>query len=291
MKQLYIKQSITDRNDTALKSYLKDVNRYPLLTPEQEKELGKKIKNGDKEALNKLVTSNLRFVISVAKQYQGQGIDLIDLIQYGNEGLIEAASKYDVDKGFKFISYAVWWIRQKIVLALSTSSRTIRIPTSQILLISKINKAISEFELEYERKPSNSELAAITGIKESKIPGIINSINQMVSVDNPIKSDEDSTLVDIIPNKNSKSSDEELMKESEEHIINAIIRRLTPREQDIIRMYFGIGTDAMTLDNIACKFGLTNERARQLKDNAIKNLQKRHIEYIKRLVNGKRNSI
>ena len=288
MKQLYIKQSITDRNDTALKSYLEDVNRYPLLTPEQEKELGKKIKDGDKEALNKLVTSNLRFVISVAKQYQGQGIDLIDLIQYGNEGLIEAASKYDVDKGFKFISYAVWWIRQKIVLALSTSSRTIRIPTSQILLISKINKAISEFEIENERKPSNSELANITGIKESKIPGIINSINQMVSVDNPIKSDEDSTLVDIIPNKNSKGSDEALMKESEEHIINAIIRRLTPREQDIIRMYFGIGTDAMTLDNIANKFGLTNERARQLKDNAIKNLKKRHIAYIEKLVHGRK---
>lgn len=288
MKQLYIKQSITDRNDTALKSYLKDVNKYPLLTPEQEKELGKKIKNGDKEALNKLVTSNLRFVISVAKQYQGQGIDLIDLIQYGNEGLMEAATKFDVDKGFKFISYAVWWIRQKIVLALSTSSRTIRIPTSQILLISKINKAIAEFEIENERKPSNAELAALTGIKESKIPGIINSINQMVSVDNPIKSDEDSTLVDIIPNKNSKNSDENLIKESEEHIINAIIRRLTPREQDIIRMYFGIGTDAMTLDNIANKFGLTNERARQIKDNAINNLKKRHIAYIKKLVHGRK---
>ena len=289
MKQLYIKQSITDRNDTALKSYLKDVNKYPLLTPEEEKELGKRIKSGDKRALDKLVTSNLRFVISVAKQYQGQGIDLIDLIQYGNEGLMEAASKFDVDKGFKFISYAVWWIRQKIVLALSTSSRLIRIPTSQILLISKINKAISEFEIEYERKPSVAELANITGIKESKIPGIINSINQMVSVDNPIKSDEDSTLVDIIPNKNSLDSDAQLLKESEEHTINAIIRRLTPREQDIIRMYFGIGTDAMTLDNIANKFGLTNERARQLKDNAIKNLKKRHIEYIKRLVNGRTN--
>lgn len=289
MKQLYIKQSITDRNDTALKSYLKDVNKYPLLTPEEEKELGKRIKSGDKRALDKLVTSNLRFVISVAKQYQGQGIDLIDLIQYGNEGLMEAASKFDVDKGFKFISYAVWWIRQKIVLALSTSSRLIRIPTSQILLISKINKAISEFEIEYERKPSVAELANITGIKESKIPGIINSINQMVSVDNPIKSDEDSTLVDIIPNRNSLDSDAQLLKESEEHTINAIIRRLTPREQDIIRMYFGIGTDAMTLDNIASKFGLTNERARQLKDNAIKNLKKRHIEYIKRLVNGRTN--
>ena len=203
MKQLYIKQSITDRSDTALKSYLKDVNKYPLITPEEEKILGKKIKEGDTKALNKLVTSNLRFVISVAKQYQGQGIDLIDLIQYGNEGLIEAANKFDVDKGFKFISYAVWWIRQKIVLALSTNSRTIRLPTSQVLLISKINKAISEFEVEHERKPTNSELSAITGIKESKIPNILNSINQMVSVDNPIKNDEEGTLPSVLPREMS----------------------------------------------------------------------------------------
>ena len=284
MKQLYIKQSITDRSDTALKSYLKDVNKYPLITPEEEKILGKKIKEGDTKALNKLVTSNLRFVISVAKQYQGQGIDLIDLIQYGNEGLIEAANKFDVDKGFKFISYAVWWIRQKIVLALSTNSRTIRLPTSQVLLISKINKAISEFEVEHERKPTNSELAAITGIKESKIPNILNSINQMVSVDNPIKNDEEGTLVDIIPNKNSIDSDSKLMEESEKRAINRIINRLNPRDQDIIRMYFGIGTDAMTLDNIASKFGLTNERARQLKDNALKSLKGKHLNFVKRIL-------
>ena len=285
MKQLYIKQSITDRSDTALKSYLKDVNRYPLLSVDEEKELGKRIKNGDKKALEKLVTSNLRFVISVAKQYQGQGIDLIDLIQYGNEGLIETANKFDVDKGFKFISYAVWWIRQKIVLALSTASRTIRIPTSQILLISKLNKASSEFEIENERSPSIHELSILTGIKESKIPGILNNINQMVSVDNPIKSDEEGTMVDIIPNKNSANSDDKLIEESEKHMIDAIIKRLTPREQDIIRMYFGIGTDAMTLDNIASKFGLTNERARQLKDNAIRNLKNRHFNKIKSILN------
>ena len=284
MKQLYIKQSITDRSDTALKSYLKDVNKYPLITPEEEKILGKEIKEGNTKALNKLITSNLRFVISVAKQYQGQGIDLIDLIQYGNEGLIEAASKFDVDKGFKFISYAVWWIRQKIVLALSTNSRTIRLPTSQVLLISKINKAISEFEIEHERKPTNSELAAITGIKESKIPNILNSINQMVSVDNPIKNDEEGTLVDIIPNKNSIDSDSKLMEESEKRAINRIINRLNPRDQDIIRMYFGIGTDAMTLDNIASKFGLTNERARQLKDNALKALKGKHLNFVKRIL-------
>ena len=285
MKQLYIKQSITDRSDTALKSYLKDVNKYPLITPEEEKVLGKKIKKGDNKALDKLITSNLRFVISVAKQYQGQGLDLIDLIQYGNEGLIEAASKFDVDKGFKFISYAVWWIRQKIVLALSTASRTIRLPTSQVLLISKVNKAIAEFELEYERKPTNSELSRITGIKENKIPNILNSINQMVSVDNPIKNDEEGTLVDIIPNKNSIDSDSKLIEESEKKVIDRIINRLNPRDQDIIRMYFGIGTDAMTLDNIASKFGLTNERARQLKDNALKALKGRHFNFVKRVLN------
>lgn len=285
MKQLYIKQSITDRSDTALKSYLKDVNKYPLITPEEEKILGKKIKKGDNKALDKLITSNLRFVISVAKQYQGQGLDLIDLIQYGNEGLIEAASKFDVDKGFKFISYAVWWIRQKIVLALSTASRTIRLPTSQVLLISKVNRAIAEFELEYERKPTNSELSRITGIKENKIPNILNSINQMVSVDNPIKNDEEGTLVDIIPNKNSIDSDSKLIEESDKKVIDRIINRLNPRDQDIIRMYFGIGTDAMTLDNIASKFGLTNERARQLKDNALKALKGRHFNFVKRVLN------
>ena len=285
MKQLYIKQSITDRSDTALKSYLKDVNKYPLLTVEEEKELGKKIKLGDTKALDKLISSNLRFVISVAKQYQGQGIDLIDLIQFGNEGLIEAAKKFDVDKGFKFISYAVWWIRQKIVLALSSNSRTIRVPTSQILLITKVNKAISEFEIKNERKPSNTEISKITGIPENKIPSILNSINQMVSIDSPLKNDEEGTLTDIIPNRNSVNSDSNLIKESEDKIINAIIDRLNPRDQDIIRMYFGIATDAMTLDNIASKFGLTNERVRQLKDNAIKALKNKHINYIKRIMN------
>ena len=284
MKQLYIKQSITDRSDTALKSYLKNVNKYPLLSVDDEKKLGKKIKEGDKKALEKLIVSNLRFVISVAKQYQGQGIDLIDLIQYGNEGLIEAASKFDVDKGFKFISYAVWWIRQKIVLALSNTSRTIRIPTNQIALISKINKAMSEFEIENERKPSNSELSKLTGIKESKIPNILNSISQMVSIDTPIKSDEETTMVDIIPNRGSLSSDNKLIEESEKYAIDSIIKRLNPREQDIIRMYFGIGTDAMTLDNIASKFGLTHERTRQLKDNAIKSLKGKHLHKVKRIL-------
>lgn len=284
MKSLQIKQSITDRSDTALKSYLKDVNRYPLLTVDQEKELGKKIKTGDKEALNKLVTSNLRFVISVAKQYQGQGIDLIDLIQEGNEGLIEATKKWDVDKGFKFISYAVWWIRQKIVLALSNKSRMIRIPTSQIALLQKINKMIIDFEVKNERSPSNAEISKLTGIPEYKIPNILAAITKFVSVDSPI-SDDEGTMLDIIPNKNSLSSDYSLIEESKTNEINRIINILTPREQDIIRMYFGINCDSMTLDNISNKFGITNERTRQIKDGAIKALKGKHLNKVKNILN------
>jgi len=280
MKSLQIKQSITDRSDTALKSYLKDVNRYPLLTVDEEKELGKKIKEGDKNAFNKLVTSNLRFVISVAKQYQGQGIDLIDLIQEGNEGLIEATKKWDVDKGFKFISYAVWWIRQKIVLALSNKSRMIRIPTSQIVLLQKINKMITDFEVKNERSPSDAEISKLTGIPEYKIPNILAAITRFVSVDSPI-SDDESTMVDIIPNKNSISSDYNLIEESKNNEIDRIINILTPREQDIIRMYFGLRCDPMTLDNISNKFGITNERTRQIKDGAIKALKNKYLNKVK----------
>ena len=280
MKSLQIKQSITDRSDTALKSYLKDVNRYPLLTVGEEKELGKKIKEGDKNAFNKLVTSNLRFVISVAKQYQGQGIDLIDLIQEGNEGLIEATKKWDVDKGFKFISYAVWWIRQKIVLALSNKSRMIRIPTSQIVLLQKINKMITDFEVKNERSPSDAEISKLTGIPEYKIPNILAAITRFVSVDSPI-SDDESTMVDIIPNKNSISSDYNLIEESKNNEIDRIINILTPREQDIIRMYFGLRCDPMTLDNISNKFGITNERTRQIKDGAIKALKNKYLNKVK----------
>lgn len=287
MKQLQIKQSITDRSDSALKAYLKDVNKYPLLSAEEEKELGKRIKTGDKKAIEKLITSNLRFVISVAKQYQGQGIDLIDLIQEGNIGLQEAVGKWDVDKGFKFISYAVWWIRQKIVLALSNKSRTIRIPTSQLTQIQRINKVISEFEIENERKPSDIELSLLTGIPENKIQKILSSISRLVSVDNPITNEEDTTLVDIIPNNNSPSSDQKLMEESNTNYINKILNKLTPREHDILRMYFGINCDPVTLDNISSKFGLTNERVRQIKDGAIKSLKTKHLNAIKRILNGR----
>lgn len=284
MKSIQIKQSITDRSDTALNSYLKDISRIPLLTPEQEKEVGAKAKLGDKKAIDKLVTSNLRFVVSVAKQYQGQGIDLIDLINEGNIGLLEAAQRYDVDKGFRFISYAVWWIRQSIVTALSGQSRIIRLPSNQVHNISKINKTISEFEQKHERKPSNDELEKILGIPGDKISYILSASSKIVSVDSPLKSEEEGTLIDIIPNKNSPIADDMFNKESKDKMVAMILKRMSHREHDILRMFFGLGCNSMTLENISTKFGLTSERVRQVKDNAIKSLQKKHLDYVKQII-------
>lgn len=285
MKTLQIKQSITDRSDTALKAYLKDVAKIPLLTPEQEKEIGARAKLGDKKAIDKLVTSNLRFVISVAKQYQGQGIDLIDLISSGNEGLIEASKKYDVDRGFRFISYAVWWIRQSIVSALSSQSRTVRLPTNQVHSISKLNKAIANFEQRNERKPSYDELEQITGIPSNKISHILNFANKTVSVDSPLKDEEESTLIDVIPNKNVENLDEALINQEKEKQIKNILKHLSYREHDIIRMFFGLGCASMTLESISVKFGLTSERVRQVKDAAIKTLRRDYSENIKMIMN------
>lgn len=286
MKTLQIKQSITDRSDTALNSYLKDISKIPLLTLEQEKEIGAKVKLGDKKAINKLVTSNLRFVVSVAKQYQGQGIDLIDLINEGNIGLLEAAQRYDVDKGFKFISYAVWWIRQSIVSALSGQSRMIRLPSNQVYNISKINKTIAEFEQKYERKPSDEELENILGIPAEKISYILSASSKIVSTDSPLKDEEEGTLIDIIPNKNSPLADSAFDHESDDKKIALILRRMSHREHDILRMFFGLGCNSMTLENIGKKFGLTSERVRQVKDNAIKSLKNKHLDYVKHILNN-----
>ena len=274
MKSIQIKRSITDRNDTSLNNYLKDISKIKLLTPEQEKTIGKLVKEKNKKAIDKLVTSNLRFVVSVAKQYQNQGIDLIDLIQAGNTGLIEAANRFDVDKGYRFISYAVWWIRQAIIQSLSDNSRTIRLPMSQIHSASKINKTISEFEQKYQRKPSNEELEKLLGIPANKINKIINSENRVVSIDTPFKDEEEGTLVDIIPNKNSPKADSIINDEYKTKEINMLLDTLTDREHDIIRMYFGIGCYPITLEDIGEKFGLTYERIRQIKESALKNLQK-----------------
>ena len=274
MKSIQIKRSITDRNNISLNDYLKDISKIKMLTPEQEKEVGKLAKAGDRKAIDKLTTSNLRFVISVAKQYQGQGLDLIDLIQAGNTGLIEAANRFDVDKGYRFISYAVWWIRQAIIQALSDNSRTIRLPISQIHIIAKINKAISEFEQLHNRRPSNEELEKIVDIPAHKIDKIMSSESKVVSIDTPFKDEEEGTLVDVIPNTNSPKADNIINEEYKKKEINMLLNTLSDREHDVIRMYFGIGCYPCTLDDIGEKFGVTYERARQIKESALKNLSK-----------------
>lgn len=283
MKSIQIKRSITDRSNITINDYLKDINKIPMITPEEEKELGKKIKEGDKESKDKLIVSNLRFVVSVAKQYQGQGLSLDDLINEGNIGLIRAADKFDVDKGFRFISYAVWWIRQSILQALSEQSRTIRLPMNQVRLSSKILKTIQEFEQDNERKPTDEELEKLIGLSIEKINKIINSNNKMVSLDTPLNDNEEGTLIDIIPNGNPKT-DADLIKESNKIELNSIIDKLTNREQDIIRMYFGLTGKNFTLSEIGDKFGITNERARQIKEKALDKLKNNYSHILKKLL-------
>ena len=285
MQQLQIKRSITDRSDTALNSYLKDINKIPMLSREEEIEIAKKAALGDKKAKERLVTSNLRFVVSCAKQYQGQGIPLIDLISEGNIGLWEAVDKFDVNKGFKFISYAVWWIRQAIMHALNEHSRLLRLPRSQILQLNQITKTIKEFEQSNGRRPSTKELSDLTDIEESKIEQLINLNIKPTSYDNPI-GDESGTLIDLIPNQNIENTDSLLSKESKQKEINSILNLLTDREHDILIMYFGINGDSLTLYEIADKFGLTHERARQIKNNAINKLQTKYKKQIKNIING-----
>lgn len=285
MQQLQIKRSITDRSDTALNSYLKDINKIPMLSREEEIEIAKKAALGDKKAKERLVTSNLRFVVSCAKQYQGQGIPLIDLISEGNIGLWEAVDKFDVNKGFKFISYAVWWIRQAIMHALNEHSRLLRLPRSQILQLNQIIKTIKEFEQSNGRMPSTKELSDLTDIEESKIEQLINLNIKPTSYDNPI-GDESGTLIDLIPNQNIENTDSLLSKESKQKEINSILNLLTDREHDILIMYFGINGDSLTLYEIADKFGLTHERARQIKNNAITKLQTKYKKQIKNIING-----
>lgn len=274
MKSIQIKRSITDRNVTSLNDYLKDITKYKLLTPEEEKEIGKLAKTGDKKAIEKLITSNLRFVVSVAKQYQSQGLDLIDLIQAGNCGLIEAANRFDVDKGFRFISYAVWWIRQAIIQSLSDNSRVIRLPMSQIHEISKINKIISDFEQKNHTYPSDEELEALIGLPISKINKILNSESRIMSIDTPFKDEEEGTLVDVIPNKNALKADSIINEEYKNKELKMLLNTLPDREHDVIRMYFGIGCYPITLEEIGEKFGITYERARQIKESALSNLKK-----------------
>ena len=285
MKQLKIMRSIADRSDTALNSYLKDINKIPLLTREEEQKIAIKAHNGDLKAKEKLVTSNLRFVVSCAKQYQGQGIDLIDLISEGNAALWECVDKYDPTKGFKFISYAVWWIRQAIMHILNEYSRMVRLPRNQILQLHQLNKTAKKFEQQNDRLPSSEELASIVDIDESKIDKLYNSDSKVISYDIQLGEDGEGSLIDIIPNKNADSADANLDLESLSSQITEILDLLTDREHDIIKMYFGINCQQLTLYEIANKFGLTHERARQIKNMALNKLQTQYINKINNIIN------
>ncbi len=273
MKQLKITKSITNRESASLDKYLQDIGREELITVDEEVELARRIKKGDRLALEKLVRANLRFVVSVAKQYQNQGLSLEDLINEGNLGLIKAAEKFDETRGFKFISYAVWWIRQSILQALAEQSRIVRLPLNQVGTINKINRAIAEFEQQKRRKPTPEELAEITEIPIDKIKQSRSVSGRQKSLDAPLTDGEDSQLKDVIVNPDSPRADETLLRESLQIEIERALSTLTKREADVIRYFFGVNAPDMTLDEIANQFGLTRERVRQIKEKALKRLR------------------
>lgn len=273
MRQLKITKSITNRESASLDKYLQEIGREDLISVEEEVELAQRIKKGDQEALEKLTRANLRFVVSVAKQYQNQGISLPDLINEGNLGLIKAAEKFDETRGFKFISYAVWWIRQSILQALAEQSRIVRLPLNQVGSLNKINKALSKFEQENERMPSPDELEDLLDIPREKIADTLRVSGRHVSVDAPFVDGEDNSLLDVLVNNDSPNADKGLVNESLNKEIERALSTLTERERDIVRYFFGIGCQEMTLEEIGEKFGLTRERVRQIKEKAIRRLR------------------
>jgi len=281
MRQLKITKSITNRESASLDKYLQEIGKEDLITVEEEVELAQRIKKGDRIALEKLTKANLRFVVSVAKQYQNQGLSLPDLINEGNLGLIKAAEKFDETRGFKFISYAVWWIRQSILQALAEQSRIVRLPLNQVGSLNKINKAFSKFEQEYERKPSSSELAEQLELPKEKIEDTLRISGRHVSVDAPFQEGEDNSLLDVIENSDSPKADKQLITESLSKEIDRALATLTERERDILKYFFGISVVEMTLEEIGDKFGLTRERVRQIKEKAIRRL--RHTSRSKNL--------
>ena len=273
MRQLKITKSITNRESASLDKYLQEIGKEELITVEEEVELAQRIKKGDQAALEKLTRANLRFVVSVAKQYQNQGLSLPDLINEGNLGLIKASEKFDETRGFKFISYAVWWIRQSILQALAEQSRIVRLPLNQVGSLNKINKAFSKFEQEHERKPSPEELANSLELSADKVSDTLRVSGRHVSVDAPFVDGEDNRLLDVLVNNDSPNADRTLIQESLSREIHRALATLTEREADIIRLFFGIGCQEMTLEEIGERFGLTRERVRQIKEKAIRRLR------------------
>jgi len=273
MRQLKITKSITNRESASLDKYLQEIGREDLITVEEEVELAQAIKRGDRAALEKLTRANLRFVVSVAKQYQNQGLSLPDLINEGNLGLIKAAEKFDETRGFKFISYAVWWIRQSILQALAEQSRIVRLPLNQVGSLNKITKAFSKFEQEHERRPSPEELAKELDIQVDKISDTLKVSGRHISVDAPFVEGEDNSLLDVLINEDAPAADRYLINESLSKEINRALSTLSDRERDIVKMFFGIESSEMTLEEIGDKFGLTRERVRQIKEKAIRRLK------------------
>ncbi len=273
MRQLKITKSITNRESASLDKYLQEIGKEELITVEEEVELAQRIRKGDQEALEKLTKANLRFVVSVAKQYQNQGLSLPDLINEGNLGLIKAAEKFDETRGFKFISYAVWWIRQSILQALAEQSRIVRLPLNQVGSLNKINKASARFEQEHERIPSPEELAAELELPREKVADTLRVAGRHISVDAPFADGEDNSLLDVLVNPDSPNADRGLINESLATEVDRALETLSERERDIIRYFFGIGCSEMTLEEIGEKFDLTRERVRQIKEKAIRRLR------------------
>ena len=273
MRQLKITKSITNRESASLDKYLQEIGKEELISVEEEVELAQRIRKGDQEALERLTKANLRFVVSVAKQYQNQGLSLPDLINEGNLGLIKAAEKFDETRGFKFISYAVWWIRQSILQALAEQSRIVRLPLNQVGSLNKINKAFARFEQEHERTPSAEELATELELPKEKVTDTLRVAGRHISVDAPFADGEDNSLLDVLVNTDSPNADRGLINESLATEVERALEILTERERDIIRYFFGIGTSEMTLEEICEKFDLTRERVRQIKEKAIRKLR------------------
>jgi RNA polymerase primary sigma factor len=278
MRQLKITKSITNRESQSLEKYLQEIGKVELITPEEEVRLARLIKQGDQRALDRLTKANLRFVVSVAKQYQNQGLSLPDLINEGNLGLIKAAQRFDETKGFKFISYAVWWIRQSILQALAEQARIVRLPLNKVGLTNRIQKAFSQLEQEYEREPSAEELADLLNMDIEEVTSSLGINVRHVSMDSPLSEGEESSLIDVLENPNAEKTDAELdHRQSLRLEINRTLQTLTERQKDVICYFFGIGVDhALSLEDIGEKYNLTRERVRQIKDKAITKLKSDH---------------
>jgi RNA polymerase primary sigma factor len=275
MRQLKISKQITNRESQSLDKYLQEIGKVELLTPDDEVELARRIREGDQYALEKLTKANLRFVVSVAKQYQNQGLSLGDLINEGNLGLIKAAKRFDETRGFKFISYAVWWIRQSILQALAEQSRIVRLPLNRVGALNKIGKAFSKLEQEFEREPSAQEIAEILeGMSENEVSDTLKISGRHISMDAPLVAGEENRLLDVLENDEEPDPDSGLINESLSKEVERALSTLTQREAEVIRLYFGIGVEhSLTLEEIGEKFDLTRERVRQIKEKAIRRLR------------------